>query len=262
MTGNLDEAIRTLLESELPALFGGAAPPVSLSIDSLRFTVDKHSAEGSVSEARPDDRHDTFAFDPNLPPVSFSLTQPPYPGPKRIWLTTDAGDRIVLKEKEVLWDPEDSRIFSLALEPHRDLSGVTGLRVLYAVIAVFTTFKAEQVISVRMQGADAQQVERAEALASGVIQLNLSELTGQSAATYEAGDYSVTVAAKSLRIVEGNSQVVNGELVREILYGAEIELKANRALHEDEGAVITRIITESRPIDPNRVIDVHIGVDV
>jgi hypothetical protein len=261
MTGNLDGAIRTLLETALPALFGGATPPVSLSVNSVRFTVDKHSAEGTVSEARPDDRYDAFAFDPNSPPASFTLTQPPYPGPKRFWLTTNTGDRITLKDNEIVWDPEDNTVFSLTLEPYRDLSDVTGLLVLYAVVAVFTTFKAEQVVSVQLQAADASQVGQAEALASGVIQLSLSDLIAQSAATYDSGDYSVTVSAKSLKIIEGRGVAVDGAFVREIIYHAEIELKANRALRTDEGAVITRIITEGRPVDPNRAIDVHIGVD-
>jgi hypothetical protein len=261
MTGNLDEAIRTLLETELPALFGGDPPPVTLLVNSVRFTVDQDSAEGAVSEARPDDRQDTFALDPENPPATFTLTQPPYPGPKRFWLTTDSGDRVTLKDSEIVWAPADSAVFSLALEPYRDLSEVTGLRVLYAVIAVFTTFKAEQVISVQVQAADAGRVERAEALASGVIQLRLSDLIKQSAATYESGEYSVTISAKGLKIMEGGSLAADGVFVREIVYNAEIELKAHRALRTDEGAVITRIITEGRPIDPNRAIDVHIDVD-
>jgi hypothetical protein len=261
MTGNLDEALRTLLETALPALFGGAPPPVSLRVNSVQFTVDRNSAEGTVSEARPDDRYDSFALDPTSPPASFTLAQPPYPGPKRFWLTTASGDRITLKDSEIVWDPADSTVFSLALEPYRDLSEVTGLLVLYAVIAVFTTFKAEQVIAVQMQAADANQVEQAEALAAGVIQLSLSDLIAQSAATYDSGDYSVTVSAKGLKLIEGRSLIANGDFVREIIYNAEIELKANRALRTDEGAVITRIITEGRPIDPNRVIDIHIGVD-
>jgi hypothetical protein len=261
MTGNLDEAISTLLQTALPALFGGAPALVSLSVSGDRFTVDKTSAEGTVSDARPDDRYDAFAFDPNNPPASLSLTQPPYPGPKRFWLTTNAGDRITLKTSEIIWDPADNTVFSLALEPYRDLSDVSGLLVLYAVVAVFTTFKAEQVVSVRLQAADANQVEQAEALATGVIQLSLSDLIAQSATTYDSGDYSVTVSAKSLKVIEGRSLVVDAGFVREMIYHAEIEVKAKRALRTDEGAVITRIITEGRASDPSRVIDVHIGVD-
>jgi hypothetical protein len=190
------------------------------------------------------------------------LTQPPYPGPKRFWLTTDRGDRISLKDSEIVWDPTDSTVFSLALEPYRDLSDVTGLLVLYAVIAVFTTFKAEQVIAVQVQAADVNQVARAEALAAGVIQLSLADLLEQSIATYDAGEYSVTVSTKGLKILEGSSSMANGDFVREIIYHAVIELKANRALRTDEGAVITRIITAGRSIDPNRVLDVHIDVDI
>jgi hypothetical protein len=261
MTGNLDAAIRTLLETALPALFGGETPPVQLFVNSVRFTVEPNSAEGAVSEARPDDRYDSFAFDPNNPPASFTLTQPPYPGPKRFWLTTDTGDRITLKDSEVVWDPVESTVFTLALESYRDLSDVTGLLVLYAVIAVFTTFKAEQVISVQLRAADGDQVEQAEALAAGIMQLNLPGLLEQSAATYASGDYSVTVSAKSLKIIEGSGLAAESDFMREMIYKAETELKANRALRADEGAVITRIITEGRPRDPERVIDVHIGVD-
>jgi hypothetical protein len=261
MTGNLDEAIRTLLETELPTLFAGASPPVNLLVSSVRFTVDRNSAEGTASEARPDDRYDTFAFDPSSPPASFTLTQPPYPSPRRVWLTTSTGDRIPLRDSEVIWDPVDEATFSLALGPYRDLTSVNGLRVLYGVTAVFTTLKAVQVVSVQMRAADASQVEQAEALGAGVIQLNLPSLLEQSTATYNSGDYNVTISAKSLKIIESSSLESDSDFVRELIFNAEIEMKANRALREGEGAAISRIVTPGRPIDPERVIDIHIGVD-
>ena len=77
MTGNLDEAIRALLLSALPALFGGNTPQVQLAVQAGEFTLDPNSAEGLASEPRPDDRDDSFAFDPQNPPANFTLSQPP-----------------------------------------------------------------------------------------------------------------------------------------------------------------------------------------
>jgi hypothetical protein len=48
---------------------------------------------------------------------------------------------------------------------------------------------------------------------------------------------------------------------RLLLLRAELELKASRALGEDEGIPIERILTPGRPLDPARPIDVHIDVE-
>ncbi len=122
MTGNLDEAIKTLLAEALPGLLGGAPPPIALTVESEGFVVDPNTADALASEPRPDDHSDRFdfdpagiifdpaspAFDPTALPV-FLLTKPPYPGPRRVRLLTAAGDRIAVQESEVQWDELEAR---------------------------------------------------------------------------------------------------------------------------------------------------------
>ncbi len=256
--GNLGEVIETLLVTALPGLFGGAPPPVGLSIHADAFEVDPLSADQLASEPRPDDRTDEFPFDPADPPAPFTLTQPPYLGPRRVRLTTALGDRIPLQENEVLWDETDPRVFSLDLRPSRDLSGVDGVQVLYGVTAMFTMLNVNQTLTVQMQSTQAAQLAQAEALAIGVIELNRQEVVDAAAVTYSGGDYSAAVTVKSLKLLQGSSPGVDE---RHLTYHAEIELKATRALAVDEGKPITRIRTPGRPLDPDRAVDVYIQVD-
>lgn len=271
MTGNLDNAITTLLTAALPSLLGGETPPVVLTIQSGCFVVDPRSAEGLASEPRPDDQLDHFAFnpagivfDPHDPAYDpqqlprFTLTKPPYAGPRRVRLRTAAGDRIPVREQEVQWDELDTRVFILALLPSRDLTDVNGVEVLYGVIAVFTTLKANHPMTIQLQAADAAQLERASALVTGVIALNTQELLDHSTATYDDGDYSATAKAMSLNLLEGNSPAADQ---RVLTYQVEIELKTTRALRSDEGRPIVRIRTPGRPLDPGRPVDIDIGVD-
>ena len=91
------------------------------------------------------------AYDPAALP-RFTLSKPPYPGPRRVRLVTGAGDRIALGEREVIWDEVDGRRFTLAPARTRDLAGVEAVQVLYGVIAVFTVVKFNQVMSVVLRG--------------------------------------------------------------------------------------------------------------
>ena len=258
MTGNLDEAITSLLQTALPGFFSGDPPPVGLTVTRGLFEVDPNSAESVAGEPRPDDRSDSFPFDPENPPASFTLSRPPYPGPRRVRLTTDNGDRVPLKPDEVVWDAVDSRIFSLNLRPNRELAGVTGVQVLYGVVAIFTTLKADQTLTILLQTADAAQLEQAEALAIGVVELNRQSLIDQAPAAYSGGDYGAAITVKNFKLVQSHPPADDQ---RQLTYLAEIELKATRALREDEGRPITHIRTPGRPLDPDRAVDVHIDVD-
>ena len=111
MTGNLDEALEELIVEALPGLFGGASPAVELEISSDLFEIDPASTDAAASEPRPDDRTDEFPFDPDNPAGPYTLSQPPYPGPRRVRLATDSGDRVALRESEVIWDEIDPRVF-------------------------------------------------------------------------------------------------------------------------------------------------------
>ncbi len=272
MTGNLDEAIRSLLQGALPALLNGAPPPVDLVVQSDHFAVDPTTADALAGEARPDDHSDQFTFDPTgivfdpshpaynaaaLP--QFTLSKPPYAGPRRVRLLTDAGDRIPLSEREVIWDEADSRRFTLALAANRELAGVNGVQVLYGVTALFTTLKLNQTLSILLASADAGQLARCEALVAGIVALHRQELLDGSAALYEGGDYAAAVKANSLKLLEGSSPAANQ---RRLLYQAEIELKSTRALHDDEGRPIVRIRTPGRPLDPARPLNIDIGLEI
>lgn len=276
MTGNLAVAIAALLREALPGLLGGDAPLVSLSVASAALKADPDAADAAASEPRADDQVDQFAidpagivFDPADPAYDpaalprFTLSKPPYPGPRRVRLLTAAGDRIPLAERELLWDEVDTRTFALRLAPSRDLAGITGVQVLYAVIAVFTRIKFDQGVNVLLAAADAAALEQGAALAAGVLALHRQELIDNAAATYDDGDYRAAVQVNSLKLLEGNSPpAVQPEVAQRLLhYQAEVELKITRALREDEGRPIVRVRTPGRPLDPARPVDIEIGVE-
>ncbi|HEX6708694.1 MAG TPA: hypothetical protein VF068_00055 [Rubrobacter sp.] len=257
MTGGLSQAIETLLAGSLPGLFDGAS--VGLTIGGGLLEIDQEqSADATASEPRPDDRVDDLEFDPEEPAGPYTLTQPPYPGPRRVWLITGADDRITLRPEEVIWDRTDARVFSLALRPQRDVSAVTAIRVLYGVTAVYTKVKAVQTLDLQLETSDAGLLERAESLVVAVIQLNRQRLADEARESYEDGDYGAIVEVKNVGLVRGTTP---GDDVRLLLLRAELELKASRALGEDEGVPIERILTPGRPLDPDRPIDVHIDVE-
>ena len=258
MTGKLDEALKALMAEALPSLFAGATPPVQLTIASDRFEVDPESADATASEPRPDNRLDNFPFDSDNPAGPYTLTQSPYPGPRRVRLITEIGDSVALRESEVIWDEVDSRRFTLALRPSRELTGIASVQVLYGVTAIFTKIKAVQTLTVQLQSSNAEQLEQAEALAVAVIELNRPHLVEAAQATFEDGDYGAVLEIKSLQLTKGTSPAANQ---RVLTLQAKIELKATRALREDEGRPIQRIRTPGRPLDPERKVDVHIEVE-
>src|SRR5215207_899454 len=257
MTGGLPDALETLLTTSLPGLFGGGA--VGLSVGGGLLEIDQEqSADATASEPRPDDFVDDLEFDPDDPAGPYTLTQPPYPGPRRVWLITDSDARMPLRPEEVVWDRTDARSFSLALRPQRDVSAVTAIRVLYGVTAVYTKIKALQTLDVRLETSDAGLLERAESLVVAVIQLNRQRLADEARASYEDGDYGAIVEIKNVGLVRGTGPEDDTPL---LLLRAELELKASRALGEDEGTPIERILTQGRPVNPDRPIDVHIDVE-
>lgn len=258
MTGNLDEALESLAREALPGLLGGDTPPVQLVISSQLFEVDPESADAAASAPRPDDRTDNFPLDPNNPAGPYTLTQTPYPGPRRVRLTTGTGDRISLRHEEITWDGDNPRLFTLNLGPARDLTTVTGVQVLYSLIAVFTRIKARQTLNLTLQSEEADHLAQAEALVTAVVSLNRQRLIDHPPASFEDGDYGAHIVIKELALLQGTSPAPNQRL---LTFQAEIEIKATRTLREDEGRPIERILTPGRPVDPNRSIDVHLEVD-
>lgn len=257
MYDRLNEAVKALLAEALPSLFGGDKPPVKLGTTDNRFTLDARSDEAAASEPRPDDRTDDLPFDPAQPAGPYHLTVRPDPGPRRVRLTTKLKDRIALREDEVVWDATDARRFTLALRPGRDLSGVSGVQVLYSITAVYIRLKVVHTFSLLLESNSAPKVQQAESLGVAVIALNRRRLMEEGAYSFGEGDYGVAATIKSLKLVEGTASPKK----RRLDFSAEIELKATRAMSEDEGRPILRIRTEGRPLDPGRPVDIRIDVE-
>jgi hypothetical protein len=260
MSGTLAEALRALLAEALPELFGGTPPAVQTRVASNLLELDRRSAEAAAGEPRADDQVDELPFDPANPAGPYVLTKPPYPGPRRLWLLGAAGARIPLQDREVTWDPADARKFTLHPRPGRDLTGVTAVRVLYGVTAVFAKVAATQTLGLALQvpTPDGTVLDRAEALAIAVIGLNRERLVDDAQASYDDGDYGADLQVKRLQLVS-SAAVADG--TRLLTLEAALELKATRTLHEGEGAVIEHVTTPGRPIDPDRPVDVQIDVD-
>jgi hypothetical protein len=257
MSGNLDAALRALLIESLPGLLDGAPPPVGVNVVPEGFDADPDSADATAGEPRPEDRQDDLPFEAD-PSHIYSLSQPPYPGTRRLWLVQDDGLRFTLHKDEVRWDKFDSRLFRLTLRPNRSVEDVTGVRVLYGVTAIFTKMKLSQTLSVRLESDDAARLHQAEALAVAVIHLNQQRLLDAARALYEDGDYSAAVEVKSFRLAQGTRPTAN---VRFLSLHVEYELKASRALAEGEGTPIERILTPGRATSPDRRIDIDVQID-
>lgn len=257
MYEKLNDAVRALLKEALPSLFGGSQPAVKMTTTDTRFTLDLRSAEAVASEPRPDDRTDDLPFDKEKPAGPYTLTQPPTPGPRRVRLTTALKDRIPLRDDEVVWDAADARRFTLALRPGRDLRDVSGVQVLYSITAVYIRLKVLHTFSIELESNSAPKAQQAESLAVAVIGLNRQRLMEQGAYSFGDGDYGAEGAVKSLQLAGGASTPKK----RTLNFSAEIELKATRALAEDEGQPIRHIRTEGRPLDPERPVDIYIDVE-
>jgi hypothetical protein len=239
-------------------LFAGVSPPVQSTVTGELFEVDVHSADAQASEPRPDDRIDTLAFDAAQPAGPYTLTQLSDPGPRRVRLTSNLGDRITLSDSEVQFDPEASQQFTLRLRADRDLTGINGVQVLYSVTAVFTKIQYGQDLILVLQSTDPATLERATALAVAVVALNWPQLVAAGHETLQAGNYGAQIEIKSLQLVRGTTPTPD---TRRLQFRAEIELKATRALGADEGRPIQRIFTPSQLVDPRRRVDIKIDVE-
>ncbi|MFH7245308.1 MAG: hypothetical protein ACHWZW_20925 [Spirulina sp.] len=257
MLGNVVTVLNTELRRAFPQLFGGPSPMVQLSLLRAEFRVDPESAEALASAPRSDDRRDLLPFNPAAPMGPYQLSQPPYPGPRKLWLTTTAGDRVTLSTEEVRWEAADTQGFSLALRPSRDPRGFSGLEVLYGVTAIFTKLKLLHTLTLTLTSRDPNQLEQAEALLVGWVALHRQTLIEATAMAHTGGDYGTALDLKTLLLTHGE-QV--GSDHRTLTLTAESELKATRALRDDEGQPIERILTNGRPGSAEGRIDIHIDV--
>jgi hypothetical protein len=258
MAAELDVALRALLIQALPGLFGGSTPAVTLSVVGDAFVVDKRSTEPIAGKPRPDDRVDSFAFDPDDPPGPYVLTASPYPGPRRVRLRSVTGSVATLTASELAWDPHDSRRLTVQPRPGRDLTGFSTLEVLYGVTAVFTSVKGTRTLELAFDGADAGKLRSAEALALAVIALNRERLAADAVTDYSDGDYRARGGVINLALTQASA--LSGE-TRGLTLVAEVGYKLERALREDEGTPIEYILSPGRTPDPAHPVDIGIDVD-
>jgi hypothetical protein len=258
MPDALENALRDLLVEGLPGLFGGATPAVEMSVASDVLVFDARSSEATAGQPRPDDRLDSFPFDPADPEGPYVLTAPPYPGPRRVRLRSGAGAVATLGGVELAWDPVDPRRLRLQLRPGRDVSGFSSLEVLYGVTAVFTSVKGVRTLELAFEASDAGRLWSAEALALAVIALNRERLAADAVTDYDDGDYRARGTVMAVRLTRARGIEAGG---RGITLAADVGFKLERALREDEGAPIEHILSPGRTPDPDRRVDIGIDVD-
>jgi hypothetical protein len=252
MIGNLASALTELIETALPGLFTGQGK-IGLQITGDLLEIDPYSTEVGASEPRQDDRIDRIEIGgPEAVAGPHSLSQPPYPGPRRVRLEVHSGDLVdyvPLRDDEVLWDQLDPQQFTLALRPHHALDDVRAVQVLYGVTAVFTRLRGRQRIGIELQSSNAARLEQAAGLVAAVFQLNQPALMQAAGALHEDNLYGALIEFRSLRL---NQISRPSDQTRIISLLAEIELKATRAMDEREGAPIRHILTPGQPADSQR----------
>ena len=253
MIGNLATAIRDLLTVSMPTLIGESEGQVAVQVRRPQYTVDPSSADALAGAPRPDDKRDVLLFNPAAPEGPYLLSQLPYPGPKRVYLENVSGERITLGTDEVVWDQVDPRQFTLQLKPYRDTTGLDQMTVLYGITGIFTAIKVANVVEVELTSTDPTNLLAAETLAVSIMQLNRDALQEDAASSISEGDYTVATNIKKLTIDRGS--VFNDQTVI-IMAEAESEIKASRALHAGEGAVIERIASPGAVPDPDRPVQI------
>ena len=251
----LETAIRGLLESALPALFTGASA-VQLAFGDDAWTFDALSADPVAGEAGPEDAVDQLAFDPNAPAGPYTLTRPPYPGPKRVYLRSPAGELVALSPGELTWSSTDPRSFTFQPRAGRDVSAFSQVSVQYGVIAAGTQLKVLHRASLVFSAADAARAEQAVTLAIAVLALGRETLMQQGAFAFTSGGYQARGTIKTLAFSGGTTVATQ----RTLLLTAEVDLKVQRLLGEDEGTPILEIRSPGRAAG-RRPVDIDPAVE-
>jgi hypothetical protein len=253
----LQNAFSELLKTSFPELFGGQAPPVTVAFQRYGWTLDPSSADPTAGEPTPDDAADVLPFDPEHPEGPYTLSRPPYPGPRRVYLRTAGNDRQPLGPTEVQWDSDNPQSFTLQPKPSRVLSGFNRVEILYGVTAVFTQLKSRHELPVVLSGSDDAALERAQALALAAFALNREAVMTAGAFSATGGSYQAAGVIKSLKLLKGAATAGSS---RELILDAEVELKVSRALAEGEGRAILRIVSPGKAPSGDRKVDIDIDV--
>jgi len=238
----LEAAITALLQGSFPALFGGAGT-VQIGFDNTSWQLDPSSLDPVAGEPGPLDAQDALAFDPAHPNGPFTLTRTPYPGPKRVYLHSPAGELVALSAPELSWDAADPAKFTFTPRPGRVLTGFNQLQVLYGIVAAGTQLKVQYQAALTLTGSSAAMAEQALSLALAALALNRDTLRSGAAYQFASGGYQVAGTLKTLGFSRGTT---TGN-AHAIVLAAELNLLVQRLLGENEGVPITQVLTPGRP---------------
>lgn len=246
----LQTAISSLLQGALPTLFTGDGA-VQIGFGPDNWTFSPLSADPVAGEPGPEDAVDRLPFDPAVATGSYTLTRLPYPGPKRVYLRSPAGELLPLSPAELRWSAADPASFEFHPRPGRELAGFDQLEVHYGVVAAGSQLKLLHQLALTLTATDAAAAAQALALALAVLALNRDTLRQQTAFSHGAGSYQAAGVLKTLSFIAGSITATSATLQ----LNAELDLKVQRLLGDDEGRPIVHILSAGRPVG-DRPIDI------
>jgi hypothetical protein len=239
----LENAIVALLKNALPALFAGATP-ATVTFPNDTWDFDALSADPVAGEPGPEDAVDDLAFNPSSPAGPYSLTRPPYPGPRRVYLRSASGELVALSNAEIIWDPLNAASFTFAPRPGRELSGFDHLHILYGVVAAATHLKTIHKLTLQITAAGAANAEQVLALTLAALALNRNALMSEGGFAWNSGSYQAQGIVKAFKFSAGATTAATS---RTLSLEVEVDLRVERLLGVDEGKPIMRILSEGQP---------------
>jgi hypothetical protein len=243
----LHNAIVSLLDTSLPALFTGTgAVQVSFGVDNWSF--DPLSVDPVAGEPGPQDAVDLLPFDPTAPQGPYTLTRPPYPGPRRVYLRSAAGDLVAVSESELSWS-STAPSFTFQPRPGRGLTGFNQLEILYGIVAAGSSLKLLHQGSLILGAADEAGATQALSLVIAAVALSRDTLRQQAAFNYNSGSFQTAGILKTLSFAGGTAIGSTATLN----FTAEVDLAVQRLLGDTEGKPIEHIVSEGRTVGTKRV---------
>lgn len=244
MLQKLQAAVADLLTKAFPALFTGVGA-VAIGFTQHVWTFDAASADPVAGEPGPEDAIDKLPFNPLAPTGPYSLTRPPYPGPRRVYLGSAAGDSAPLLPTELVWNAAVPTQFKLQARPGRELAGFDHLQVQYGVVAAGTRLKTLHQVSLTLTAANPNKAEQALVLALAALALNREALRTQASFAFTSQAYQAQGGLKSLSFASGATA---SPAVKRLVLNAEVDLRVQRLLGADEGKPITHILSPGKVV--------------
>lgn len=236
MAADFDTVVRELLAEALPQVFGGDPPAVTVAVRDDGLELTPGDEDGDVGP-RSEDRSELLPFDPQAATGPYEVAVRPS-GRVIVRLVADGAVVATLRDEEVVWDPGGLARFTLAPLPHRDLGDVDELAVRYAVTAVATRLRGTRSVALVLTGDDALLGD-ARALAVAVLALDAPRLVADTRSVVERDGRSTTETLRALEVMGLPPADDSAEVALRLL----VDLELRRALREDEGIPITRVLT-------------------